>query len=164
MSYVTEADFINKFSLSKNDFDAGKLQVYIDRYETITLVELFGKELFDLWVTGIGASDPIYETLRDPFTVQLDNGLILDSRGVNDVLLGVIYYHYRVDMATQITITGSVKPDSETSSNVNLLQANLQSRYNEAISTYCAIQGYICENDTVYPTFLGVQKPILSIF
>ena len=67
MSLIAPADFVNKFELTLDDFNEAKLQSYIDRYETITLVELFGKELYDLWVIGLVATDPIYEFLRDPF-------------------------------------------------------------------------------------------------
>ncbi len=72
MAIVTTTDFVNKFELTLTDFNTAKLTAYIDRYETITLIELMGKELYDLYVIGIAGADPIYETLRDPFTIQLE--------------------------------------------------------------------------------------------
>lgn len=162
--YVNSTDFVSKFSITKNDFDSGKLDYYIDRYEIITLKELFGVELFDLWEAGIAGTDPIYETLRDAFTVQLDCGLILNSRGIEDLLLGVIYYQYKIDAYTQSTITSNVKSNNENAENVGLFTANIQSRYNESIGTYAAIQEYICDNLDIYPTFKGVHKPILLMF
>jgi hypothetical protein len=164
MAYVTEADFINKFELTKSAQTATLIGAYISRYETITLQKLFGVELFDLWEAGLVATDPIYEFLRDPFTVQLDNGLILESKGIKDIILGVVYYHYVVDRSTQQTINGRTKSASENADNVNLLQSNVQSRYNEAVSSYHAIQSYVCDNLDVYPTFKGVNEEILSIF
>ena len=162
--YITEQDFINKFELTLGDFNTDKFVAYIDRYETITLQNLFGVELFDLWEAGLTAANPIYETLRDPFTVQLECGEILNSRGIKDILLGVVYYFYTADNYTQKTINGSVKMNGENSDNVRLIKANLQSRYNEAMESYHAIQRYICENKDVYPTYKGVEKSILSIF
>ena len=162
--YITEQDFINKFELTLGDFNTDKFTAYIDRYETITLQNLFGVELFDLWEAGLTATDPIYETLRDPFTEQLECGEILNSRGIKDILLGVVYYFYTADNYTQKTINGSVKPNGENSDNVRLIKANLQSRYNEAMESYRAIQRYICDNKDVYPTYNGVEKSILSIF
>jgi len=163
MALITVDDFVNKFELTKNDFNASSLTSYIDRYETITLIELFGKELYDLWVIGIAALDPIYEFLRDPFTVQLECGEILNSRGLNDVLLGVVYFYWSRDISTQRSSNGSVEKKGENSENVSQLRANLQSRWNEAISTYKAIQHYILENNDVYPAFLGLQKTILPV-
>lgn len=162
--YVYDSDFVQKFSLTKNDFDATRLTYYIDRYESITLQQLFGVELCDLWVTGVAGTDPIYEALRDPFTVQLDNGVILNSRGIQDLLLGAIYYQYVTDSFTQKTITNPVKSNNENAENANLYTANVQSRYNEAIDTYQSIQGYILDNLDVYPTFKGLQKPVLLMF
>ena len=163
-TYVNTTDFVNKFSITTNDFDAGKLDYYIDRYETITLQELFGVELYDLWVAGIAGTDPSYETLRDAFTVQLDCGLILNSRGIEDLLLGVIYYQYKTEAFTESTITSNVKSNNETAENVGLFTANIQWRYNESIGTYAAIQEYICDNLDTYPTFKGIEKPILLMF
>ena len=161
---VTVASFINKFETTQNEFDTAKLADYITRYETITLIELFGKELYDLYVIGIGASDPIYKFLRDAFTVQLDNGIILDSRGVDDVILGVVYFYYHIDNYTQQSINGGIKNTGENSTNVSVVVSNIQSRWGEAVTSYQAIQGYICDNLDVYPTFKGLPKQILGIF
>ena len=161
---VTVASFINKYETTHNEFDTAKLTNYISRYETITLIELFGKELYDLYVIGIGAADPLYEFLRDPFTVQLDYGTILNSRGVDDVILGVVYYYYHIDNYTQQSINGGVKNTGENSVNVSVVVANIQSRWGEGVDSYQAIQGYICDNLDVYPTFKGLSKQILGIF
>lgn len=163
MSLIAPADFVDKFELTLDDFNTAKIQSYIDRYETITLVELFGKELYDLWVTGIGASDPIYEFLRDPFIEQLECGKILNSKGVNDMLLGVVYFYYSRDNKTQQSANGKVEKKGENSENVSLYRANLQSRWNEAIYTYQDIQAYILDNDDIYSEFLGVRKVILPL-
>ena len=40
MAIVTTTDFVNKFELTLTDFNTAKLTAYIDRYETITLIEL----------------------------------------------------------------------------------------------------------------------------
>lgn len=163
MALITVDDFVNKFELTLTDFNTASLTNYIDRYETVTLVELFGKELYDLWVAGIAATDTIYEFLRDPFIVQLDNDDILNSRGVNDILLGVVYFYWSRDIMTQRSSNGSVSKKGENSENVSQLKANVQSRYDEAIQSYKAIQCYIMENDDVYPTFNGVPKSTLPI-
>jgi hypothetical protein len=163
MALITVDDFVNKFELTLTDFNSASLTEYIERYETVTLVELFGKELYDLWAIGIAATDPIYEFLRDPFIVQLESGKILNSRGVNDTLLGVVYFYWSRDIMTQRSSNGSVQKKGENSENVSQFKANIQSRWDEAIRTYQAIQDYIIENDDVYPTYLGTCKTTLQI-
>ena len=161
---ITNASFIDKFELTLTDFNATKLTAYIARYETITLIELLGKELYDLYVTGIAGADPIYEFIRDPFTVQLDSGRILNSRGVDDVILGVVYFYWSRDIETQRTENGSVQSVGENSVVATQFKANLQSRWNESIESYEAIQLYIIENLDVYPTFEGYKKEIMPLF
>ena len=164
MAIVTTADFINKYELTLTDFNTAKLTAYIDRYETITLIELFGKELYDLYVTGIAGGDSIYETLRDSFTVQLSSGLILNSRGIVDLLTGVIYFYYSRDINTQQTSNGNVSSKGENSERVNEFKSNIQSRWSEANDTYWAIQYYILENSSVYPTFEGYEPQNIQMF
>jgi hypothetical protein len=161
---VTTANFINKYELTLTDFNSAKLTAYIARYETITLIELFGKELYDLYVTGIAGGDSIYETLRDAFTVQLSSGLILDSKGVDDMLTGIIYFYYSRDINTQQTSNGNVSSKGENSERVNEFKANIQSRWSEANDTYWAIQYYILENSSVYPTFEGYEPQNIQMF
>lgn len=164
MALITTSDFENKFEVTLNEFNEAKLSSYIDRYEQITLVELFGKDLYDLWVTGIGTSDPLYTFLRDPFVVQLDCGEILNSRGVNDVLLGVVYFYWQRDISTQISSNGSVEKKGENSTNISAFKANVQSRWDESIKSYTAIQKYICDKSDLYPDFEGQVKYKLPLF
>lgn len=164
MAIVTTTDFVNKFELTLTDFNTAKLTAYIDRYETITLIELMGKELYDLYVIGIAGADPIYETLRDPFTIQLTSGQILDSRGLIDMLTGMIYFYYSRDINTQVTSNGNVISKGENSDKASAFQANVQSRWSESKKTYLAIQDYINEYSTVYPSFLGYKPQNLQVF
>jgi hypothetical protein len=160
---VTVDSFVNKYKLTITDFNAVELQAYITRYEQISLVELFGVELYDLYVSGVGISDPIYTALRDPFIEQLDSGTILNSRGVDDMITGIVYFYWSRDIETQRSSQGSVKKKAENSESATQWKSNLQSRWNEAINTYCAIQDYVLDNDDLYPEFEGLRKTILPI-
>lgn len=164
MSILAPSDFTGKFELTINDFTVDKIQEYIDRYETISLIELFGKELYDLWVIGIGLSDPLYDTLNDPFIEQLSSGLIIQSKGVNDMLKGFIYFYYSRDAYTQATAQGNVKNNGQNSTNSSFAMSQLAQRYNESVDSYEAIQLYISNNIADYPTFLGCKKyPALTL-
>ncbi len=161
---ITAISFANKFKLTLTDFNTTEIDDYILRYEVDNLVELMGKELYDLYVIGIAGSDPIYEQLRDAFTEQLSDGTLLISKGVDDISLGVVYFYWSRDNMTQQTSNGPVSQKGENSENATLYVANIQSRWNEAVKSYDAIQRYICDNLTVYPTFKGFRKEVLNIF
>ncbi len=161
---ITSTDFANKFKLSLTTFNKTEIDDYILRYEVITLTELMGKELYDLYVIGIAGSDPIYEQLRDPFTEQLSSGILLNSRGVDDISLGVVYFYWSRDNMTQQTSNGPVKQLGENNEMASVYAANIESRWNEAIKSYTDIQRYICDNLDVYPTFKGFEKNVLNIF
>lgn len=158
MSVIQASLFTGKYEVHVSTHTATKLQEYIDRYETITLIELFGKELYDLYVAGLALTDPIYETLQDPFVEQDGNGCILESKGVADLLLGTVYFYYVRDAYTQMSTKGAVKNKAENSESTTFTMSGLQARYNEALETYNAIQMYIMDNLDVYPTFKGVKK------
>ena len=161
---ITSASFANKFKLTLTDFNSTEIDDYILRYEVDNLVELFGLELYDLYVIGIGASDPIYTKLRDTFREQLSDGTLLISKGVDDISSGVVYFYWSRDNMTQQTSNGPVSQKGENSENATLFVANVQSRWNEAIKSYDAIQRYICDNLTLYPTFKGFKKSVLNIY
>ena len=158
MAYITVADFVNKFEIHTIDIDDAKLTAYIDRYEMIYLVEMLGKELYDLFIQGVIDEEAIYETLYNPFVEQLSCGEILNSRGVEDMLLGFIYFEFQRDAKVQQTNIGTVKMKSENSERAGNLNTNIFGRYNESVDTFKAIQQYILENDSVYPTFRGIEK------
>lgn len=164
MSIIADTDFIGKYQIALTTFNAANVQLYIDRYEPMLMRELLGVELFDLYEAGITGIDPIYEKLRDAFIEQLDNGKILESKGVVDMLTGFIYFYFSRDQYTQQTSAGAVKNKGENSTNASFAMSMLNSRWNEALDTYQAIQDYIRENIDVYPTFKGVQKyTVLSL-
>lgn len=158
MAYITTTDFINKFEIHTIDIDDAKLTSYIDRYEMIYLIEMLGKELYDLFTQGVIDEEVIYETLFNPFVVQLNTGEILNSRGVVDMLLGFIYFEYQRDAKVQQTPIGTVKMKSENSERAGNQNTNIFGRYNESIDTYHAIQKYILDNESTYSTFKGIEK------
>jgi hypothetical protein len=158
MATITYNDFVGKFEQTVNQFTEDKLTDYITRYQTIYLIEMLGKELYDLYVQGLEDEDEIYEFIENPFVEQLSCGTILNSRGIKDMLLGFIYFEYQRDAKVQQTINSAVKIKSENSERAGNYDTNIFGRYNESIDTYKAIQQYVIENQSVYPTFRGIEK------
>jgi hypothetical protein len=138
-----------------------KIQEYIDRLEVGFLRELFGLELYNLWN---GSALPIYTDLTAPLVFQECNK-IWESKGIIDMLTGFIYFEYSRDAYTQQTIDGAQKNAGENSENSSFVMANLHGRYSDALTSYEAIQAYICKNSTDYPIFEGVKKyPFIPFF
>jgi hypothetical protein len=153
---ISDEDFIGKWELAKNNDD--KIDDYIQEYEEQYLVELLGKELFDLFeadlTTGIPATQ-IYKDIFDPFSIEI-NQAIVTSKGMKKMLLGLIYFQYVKDNKTKQTMNGAVSQQTEVSTPSD--NTFLYQRYNDAVRTYQAIQIYINDNIDIYPTFAGVRK------
>lgn len=152
-------DFTGKYSITANGYNSTDLATYIDRYSETYLVEMLGKELFDLFIasTELPTPDPIYLKLKEPF-IEQPQCKILNSRGVADMLLGFVYYHWMMDVKTTQTITGGVKIKAENSTTPLNDYGYIFERYNEAVGTYKAIQEYILENEIIYSEFKGIEK------
>jgi hypothetical protein len=160
MSLISTSDFVGKVEIAINEFNEPKLQSYIDRYEVLTLQELMGVELYDLYVIGIAlmpTPNPIYVKLRDAFTSQLNNEILI-SKGLADMVKCIVYFYFVRDQESQQSTGGNVKTKSQNSVGIGQVASGLASRYNEGVDTYQDVQKYIYDNIETYPTFKGVHK------
>jgi hypothetical protein len=161
---TTVANYVGKFEIFTNGANTAKLTDFITRYEEGFLVDLLGVDFYNVWRADIDGGSPSAANLfiYNAFNYQGGNNcLILKSRGVEDMLLGFIYFEYLRDLKTQQTISGGVKIKGENSSRAGY--SNTRNRYNESVDTYQDIQAYICDNLQDYPDFNGVSKS-LTIF
>lgn len=167
MSLIIADDFTGKYEVHISQFTADKLQEYIDRYETSILNKLLGVELYNLFIADIvlPVPSPIYEKIFLPFIEQTDRGDILESKGMKDLLTGMIYFYYVRDQYTQMSTLGAVKNKGENSESTTFVMSGLNARWNEAVETYNSIQHYVELNKSVdYPTFKGLREfPALSM-
>jgi hypothetical protein len=162
---ITPEDFVNKFEIHTNGYNLAKLTSYIERYSESYLIDLFGVELYNLFIAGY-EDEAIYIYLYEPFNYQLDECFdykILKSRGIFDMLLGFIYCHYLEDINVQQTINNPVKIKGQNSERANKFDANFYGRWNESVQTYQAIQRYCLDKESVYPTFKGVKKDLIYL-
>ena len=58
--------------------------------------------------------------------------------------------------------SGQVQMDSENSTMASAAVFGAYEKYNRGVETYRAIQRYICENMSDYPTFNGIRKEFAS--
>jgi hypothetical protein len=159
---TTTSQFVGKYKTHVSEFTLQDLVLYIERMEYPILLELFGKELYDLWN---GSILPEYTALTEPFAFQDNCGKVWQSKGIVDMLTGFIYFEYQRDMFTQQTINGAEKNVGENSGNASHIMSMLHGRYDEALLTYNSIQAFIKDNLATYPEFKGVVRyPIIPYF
>lgn len=159
MAAITQpSDYTGQFAITTNQLNIVKVQQFIDTYENIYLNQLFGVEMLADYLAGILDDDPIYTKLRDEFFENSKCHRLIHSRGVKWMLTAFVYWEYYRKDNTQATINGNKVLASENSQKPQVDEANIYSRYNEAVGTYKAIQDYIRERSENYPKFKGVDK------
>lgn len=159
MAIVLNSDFIGKYELTLSDFTEPLIDAYIEKYEKHYLMKMLGKELYDLFIADLSSGlpqSPIYTAIFEELVItSFCNGELV-SNGIKEMLIGFIYYHYTLDSDQLQTSVGTVKTVSENSEN-RRLTALSSSRFNDNVDSYRAIQYYIQENSSDYPTFNGSE-------
>lgn len=157
---INIADFeTGIFKIPTSTYQENDLQSYIDRYEKRYLTELLGVNLYDLFVADLVAGVPVtaeYVKIFNPISEEV-NGCDIFSEGMKFTICGLIYFHYVRDNITRLTTGGAKRTTSDNSENIQALSANIGMRWNESVESYRAIQRYIHENLSDYPTFKGVR-------
>lgn len=169
--------------LSTTDFNEGRYYIplspeeetkgfpkYIERVENSVLPELFGVELYDLFIADLALpvvgepTDPRFVKVYNEFNYQGD-GLYFRSQGIKEMLRGFVYYDYLRDQQTRVTTVGLKRVDGSNSETISGIQHDLNSRYNESIETFHAIQCYMDHVDPdTYPEYDGIYKPFNHTF
>lgn len=166
---VKTTDFTGKYAISQNPHTVTNLQSFIDKYEKVYLRDLLGLVLGDLFYADIATGtflppvNPIYSVLFNPIAVEL-NGREVISNGVKEMLLGFIYWEYTRKQPVVNTVTGNVIQANETSVPAGWNESDIYEVYNEAVKTYSAIQYFINDDRTNYPTYNGKCKQLNSWF
>lgn len=160
--YISKTDFTGKYAVAKNIFDS--LDDYIDKYEETYLIQLLGWELYKLFKADLQYVAPppataIYLALWDKFTED-DGGDIITSNGMKEMLLGFIFFEFMRDLPYKATAGGISVNEVEVSEQADISGNSLNSKYNEAVGTYQAIQWYIADNSEDYPEYNGQKKTI----
>lgn len=168
MILVKISDFVGQFNLVKSTKTNPDIQAYIDQYEKKYILELLGVELGLLFIADVqevSASDPIetrFQALIDEFDEQDDFGKIYSSKGIKQMLIAFIYFHYILEDQVKVSTSGAVKDDAETSKVLNPRAATrmAEKRWNAALDTAEAIQ-WLCafKDPDTYPEFKGVVIP-----
>ena len=154
MSVTAPSDYIGKHELPVS-VGNNKIQLYIDRYERVYLIKLFGCELYDSFVADPGT--PRFSALLSASCEQEACGEILDNKGLKDMLLGFVYYNWTPDNNQKNTIAGPRVTFNENSKEPKPLADDIESRYNESVETLKALQAKMLADPTTYPEYQGAN-------
>lgn len=159
MAIVLNSDFVGKYELSLTAYNTPLIDSYINKYEKQYLIKLLGKELYDLFIDDLVSGVPqsaIYTKIYNELCVSTFCEGVISSKGIKEMLIGFIYYHYTLDNEEIQTPTGTKRLKSENSDNVTISSLNY-SRFNDNVESFQTIQYYIQENSSDYPTFNGSE-------
>jgi hypothetical protein len=166
MLLVSVEDFIGFHKLATVGADDDLIQVYIDRYEKQYIRQIFGVELGDLVIQAIeDATDSSpYETrfanIINEFVAQSDCSVIYDSKGLMDILMSMIFYHYVADTQIKSARAGITQNLAE----VSIIQSPgnatrfAEKKWNDSMESVAAIQWRcVTETPADYPEYDGIK-------
>ncbi len=161
---ITPSDFEGGvYNIATNVHTESDLQSYIDLYEEKYLKDLLGCALFDLFKADVvngGTGIPIAQIYLDIYNAFCEENdcYRYESEGMLVMLKDFIYFEYTRDQPIKNTNSGNRVNDNEASREAEFSETKIYRLYNQGINSYRAIQWYICDNLTVYPTMKGIIK------
>lgn len=164
---VSIGDFTGKYELHTGIYDQGKITAYIAKYEPRYMRELLGAQMYTDFVSDLDQQtnepkSPNFQTLYNPFAVDVNLYRILESEGIKEMLLGFIYFEYTKDTSNTMTPFGNTVSRSELSKLATSLQSLMYNRYNESVRTFMAIREYILLNWNDFPLGQAVDVQITT--
>jgi hypothetical protein len=165
---VSIGDFTGKYELHTGIYDQSKITAYIAKYEPRYMRELLGAQLYEDFVSDIDQQSnepksPNFQTLYNPFAVDVNLYRILESEGIKEMLIGFLYFEYIKDTSNTITPFGNTVSRSELSKLATSLQSLMYNRYNESVRTFMAIREYIVLNWNDFPLGQAVSSQITTV-
>lgn len=167
---LTTSDFTGYYKLPFDNNSKAVVEDLIQRKEFEYLVALLGYTLYLEFINDLGSNpEPTQQKFKDIFGYLFEkdnvvglasNGGVMASSGIKDMMKGIVYYHFANEFSVDATQVGFKTNKNENSESLkpNIGLEMIEDRYNKAIDNYKAIQSFIKNNLTIYPTFDGVDK------
>lgn len=173
---VQTTDFTGLYAIAQTTYTTPKLQAFIDEHEKSLIRKLLGLELGDLFIASVTSYAPVgarYLAIFNPLAIQLDDTVpnnyydtdgycgrhIYESRGMKEILKGLIYCLYVQDQQAQHSQSGVVKSAADVSNVMTPENAARlgEVRHNGIIGDWEAVQYYCNVNSDTYPEFKGLR-------
>lgn len=176
MALITASDFTGIYKISQQSFTTVELAAYINQMESAYLVELFGAELYALFIADLASGVPqsarflaIYNAFVEsssqgdslpfyvgsPFNPYFPDGepekapKNYQSFGIKDMLTGFIYFDFQNGEMMKASPTGLSVPENDVSKRGSAASFSnrLSMAYNRAVDSYNAIYWYCKSSD-----------------
>ncbi len=173
---VKTTDFTGLYYIAQTTYTTPILQAYIDEFEKTYIRKLLGLTLGDLFIATVVNNVPVgarYLAIYNPLAIQVNgietgvylngqnwvSGRIYESRGMKEILKGIIYCLYVQGTQSHHSQSGVAKATADVSAVMTGENAARMGeiRHNGIISDWEAVQYYIQQNIATYPEFEGLQ-------
>ena len=166
MSIIKITDFNGgKFNLAVNQYQEDYLQKIIDETENKVLNELFGFDLYDLFIQDLINDYPTSQRFIDVFEpLRFSVPIKVMTEGIKEMLKGFIYYEYIRLTTAQHTTTGVSQTQGENSETRAAENLNVTVKFNESIINFKGIQTLMSYEHLIYPEYDGSSKQFNNPF
>lgn len=142
------------------------LNTFIDTSEVEVLQELFGLDLYTLFIADLVAGVPQTQRFIDVFDAFYDDTDAVAgwccgssrSEGIKKMLMRFIYFEFTREQHIQNTSTGPIKPDRNNAISATGPEIGLITKYNKGVGSYQAIARKMILDSTTYPEYKGISK------
>lgn len=159
---IDKEDFVGFQEVVRSLTDDPNIDIYIARFEKEYIYKLLGVALGDLFWADIAANqEPQTQKYKDIFNAfTLQNGSsIVESKGIKDLLLSAVFYHYVTERSVLHTQAGAAHSNTESfalSDSVRFAER----RFNDMLKSWDAIKYKISiDTGNNYPTFVYMKTP-----
>ena len=161
MALIAISDFTGKYLTAKDSYNTTVLQSYIDSVVPIALAKLLGADLSTTFMANLDGSgvptDPLLLDIFNPLMFNDYCGNLMVSNGIKQYALGLVFWEYVTNQRVQPSITAGASSANVEVGSAQSSSSEIYQRYNESIDYGIAIQQYILEHISDYPTFKGSQ-------
>jgi len=140
MAIITPSDFIGQNNIPDKDLIGANLVGFIDKYESLFLVELLGSDLYDAYVAT-------------PEGERFVNLLPY----IKPALTDYVYWYYLEDQAIQTLGTGAGVPNKQNSVTVSPYPKMIRA-WNEMVKLNLRTRRFLTDNETIYPEFTPLMN------
>lgn len=153
---VQTTDFVGFQGVAQSNDDTILLQTFIDRWEKFYIYHLLSNNaiisppqsgLADLFIASIVNGVPVgarYLKIFNAFFEQ-NGSKVMVSKGMKDILVSFIFYHYVMETGTRHGQSGVFTPKTETGDVADFDNTGrfAERRWNEALSTVDSIRWWL---------------------
>lgn len=166
--FVQISDFgSGEVKISTSSVTEVDLQTFIDTAELEVLQELFGSELYALFIADLDVNndpqDARFIAVFDAFYDDTSNVAgwccgAYRSEGIKKMLMRFIYFQFRREQPFINTSTGTITSERDNAKTSSGPEYGLITKYNLAVNSFQAIARKMILDSATYPEYNGISK------